>query len=465
RVADPLNAGPSSSARSQTAARLRLAVACGKATTAPLWAAPVMIGLLVAVIPEHRAPIVTHMVWYRVGSADEPPGKSGVAHVFEHLMFKGTENVPAGEFSKIIARNGGRDNAFTSYDFTAYYQNVAADRLELVMKLEADRMANLKLTPETFEPELKVVIEERRMRTDNRPSAQLSEQIGAVQYLVHPYRVPIIGWLDELSNLTLDDAIDIYRTHYAPNNAVLVVAGDVTVDRVRALAGKYYGVIPRRATPARNRAVEPRQIAARQVTLRDDKVRQARWTRTYLAPSSVAGDSRHAAPLQVVAELLGGGATSRLYRALVVDQKIAAAAGAFYGPDSLDKTQFGLYAVPPAGVPDQAAASLDRVEAAVDAVVAEFLEGGARPEEVERAKRNLIAAATYARDSIGGMARVYGEALAIGQNVEDVVSWPDRIAAVTIEDVNEAARALFRIEQSVTGRLLPKVTGAKKADQ
>lgn len=423
-------------------------------------------GLQVAVIIDHRAPIVTQMVWYRVGSADELPGKSGIAHVFEHLMFKGTKAVPAGEFSRIVARNGGRDNAFTTADYTAYYQNVAVDRLELVMKLEADRMANLDLVPETFGPELNVVIEERRMRTDNRPSSQLSEQMAAQQFLVHPYRIPVVGWMHELANLTLEDAIQVYQTYYAPNNAVLIIAGDVTVDQVRALAETYYGVIPRRDTPARARAVEPPQIAARAVTLRDQRVRQARWVRSYLAPSTHAGAREHAEALQVLSDVLGGGVTSRLYQALVVEAKIAAAAGAYYSPDAVDMARFGVYAVPAAGEPAQAPASVDRVEAAVEDVIAAFMRDGANDEEVERAKRNLIAAATYARDSIGGMAQVYGSALALGETVEDVIGWPDRVAAVTVEDVNAAARVVFRLERSVTGRLLPEeVAEAGQSDE
>ncbi len=414
-------------------------------------------GMRVVVIPDHRGPIITHMIWYKVGSADETPGKSGIAHVFEHLMFKGTEEVPAGEFSKIVARNGGRDNAFTNYDYTAYFQNVAADRLELVMRLEADRMTNLRLTEAAFAPELQVVIEERRMRTENQPSGRLSEQMGALQFMTHPYRVPVIGWMHELEKLEVADAADIYRTHYAPNNAILVIAGDVEVEQVRELAVKYYGAIPSRPVPPRTRSAEAPQIAARAVTLRDEEVRQARWIRTYLAPSGVSGATQHALPLQVLAELLGGGTTSRLYQALVVDEQIAASAGAFYSPDSLDQTQFGLFAVPVPGDPSQAEASVGTAEAGVERVVARLLEEGVGEEELERAKLNLIAAATYSRDSIMGMAMIYGSSLAIGETVEDVVSWPGRIAEVTADDVNAAAKFVFQDRHSVTGRLLPEV--------
>ncbi len=417
-------------------------------------------GLQVVVIPDHRAPIVTQMVWYRIGAADEPLGKSGIAHVLEHLMFKGTKAVPGGEFSKIVARNGGRDNAFTDQDYTAYFQNVAADRLELIMKLEADRMANLALTEEAFAPELKVVIEERRMRTDNQPLAQLLEQMQAVQYLVHPYRVPIIGWMHELEKLTLADAQEVYRRYYAPNNAILVIAGDVTLEQVRRLAEKYYGAIPARDTPPRQRAKEPPQIAARRIVLTDAKVRQSRIIRSYLAPSSVAGRTGDAVPLQVLAEILGGGTTSRLYQDLVVKRRIAATAGAFYDPDTLDQTTFGIYAIPKPGPPEEAAALAREVETAADAVIAAVIESGVTDDELARARETLVAAAVYARDSAFGMANVYGRALAIGETVEDVAAWPDRVRAVTVDDVQRAARDLFDIRRSVTGVLLPEVPAA-----
>jgi len=412
-------------------------------------------GLQVVVIVDHRAPVVTQMLWYKVGSADEPPGKSGVAHVLEHLMFKGTVTVPAGEFSRIVARNGGRDNAFTSQDVTAYFQNVAVGRLELVMRLEADRMVNLQLTPAVFAPELQVVTEERRMRTENQPAARLGEQMNAVQYLVHPYRIPPVGWMSELGALQLDDALAVYHRFYAPNNAILVIAGDVTTEQVRGLAETYFGPIPARDMPARTRAAEPPQTAARRVVLRDRAVRQPRWVRTYLAPSSVAGEKQHALALTVLADVLGGGTTSRLYKGLVVEQKIAAAAGAFYDPERLDLTTFGVYAVPvpgPAGGEEKALAA---VEAAVEAEIDKMRVEGPGEAELKRAKFNLVAAATYARDSLGGMAQMYGSALAIGETIDDIVDWPARIDAVTAADVKAAAGAVLQARRSVTGEILP----------
>lgn len=406
-------------------------------------------GLQVVVVENHRAPIVSHMVWYRVGAADEPPGKSGIAHMLEHLMFKGTPSVPPGEFSKIVARLGGRDNAFTSSDFTAYFQNIAADRLEQVMKMEADRMRNLTLDEQNFVTERAVVLEERRSRTDNNPQALLSERVEAALYLNHPYRRPVIGWGAEIAHLTREDALDFYKRWYAPNNAILVVAGDVEPEKVRALAETYYGPLKPEQVPARVRAEEPPQVAARVVTLEDPRVQQPSWSRTYLAPSYTAPDKAAPYALQVLAEILGGGATSRLYRALVVEQGLAASASSWYDPTALDTSTFGVGATPRPGV------ALPKLETALDKEIQTVLTKGITPAEVERAKSRLKANVVYARDSLHTGARVLGEALTTGQNVEDVEAWPQRIAAVTPEQVNAAAKAVLDAKASVTGVLLP----------
>ena len=406
-------------------------------------------GMQVVVVPNHRAPVVVHMVWYRAGAADDPPGKSGIAHFLEHLMFKGTPTVPEGEFSQIVARNGGNQNAFTSYDYTGYFQKVARDRLAIVMELEADRMVNLVLDDAAVLPERKVILEERRSRTDNDPGALLGEQLNAAQYLAHPYRIPVIGWAHEIAALNTDDALAFYRRHYAPDNAILVVAGDITAAELKPLAERTYGVIPSRDVAPRQRLEEPPQIAARRVELRDERVRQPEWSRSHLAPSYSAGESQHAYALQVLAELLGGSTTSRLYRALVIDQKVAASAGAWYGATSLDLSRFGFYASPSRGV------DVATMEAAMDAEIAALLADGVSDEEVERVKMRLVREAVYARDSLSAAARIFGSALTSGLSVEDVEAWPDRIAAVTTEQVNAAARAVLVPETSVTGLLLP----------
>lgn len=406
-------------------------------------------GLQIVVIENHRAPVVTHMVWYNVGAADEPPGKSGVAHFLEHLMFKGTKKRAPGEFSKIIARNGGRENAFTSQDYTGYFQTIAADRLALMMELEADRMTGLVLTDEIIQPERQVVIEERRSRTESSPRALLSEQVTAATFSNHPYRLPIIGWEHEISALTREEIIDFYETWYAPNNAVLVVSGDVTPEQVRALAETHYGPIPAKQLPPRVRPTEPPQHAPREVVLRDARVEQPSWSRRWLAPSYVAGAKQHAYALEVLAQVIGGGSSSRLYSSLVIDQELAVSAGAWYSPDHLDRTTFGMGFSPRPGV------DVDELASALQEQVERFLKDGATEEEVARAKQRLVDSAVFARDSLSGPARIFGSALTTGQTVEDVEQWPARISAVTVEQVNAAARAVLRPETSTTGILLP----------
>lgn len=407
-------------------------------------------GLKVVVVENHRAPIVSHMVWYRVGAADEVPGKSGIAHLLEHLMFKGTPSVPPGEFSKIVARLGGRDNAFTSSDYTAYFQNVAADRLEAVMKLESDRMRNLTLDEKNVVTERDVVREERRSRTDNSPAALLHEQVEAALYLNHPYRRPIIGWDSEIAQLGREDALEFYRRWYAPNNAILVVAGDVQPEKVKALAETYYGPLKPEAIPPRVRLEEPPPVAARTVTVADARVQQPSWGRSYLAPTyASAKDKAQPYALEVLAEIMGGGATSRLYKALVVDQGIAAGASASYDPSALDYTVFAVGATPSPGV------EVPKLQAAVEAELRKVADRGITPAEVERAKARLRAGVAYARDSLHTAAQVLGSALTTGQEVADVEEWPARIAAVTADQVNAAARAVLNDKASVTGILLP----------
>ncbi|SLN32918.1 M16 family metallopeptidase [Oceanibacterium hippocampi] len=407
-------------------------------------------GMQVVVVTDSRAPIVTHMVWYRTGSADEPKAKSGIAHFLEHLMFKGTEKLAPGEFSKIVAQNGGQDNAFTSYDYTAYFQNVAADKLDLVMGLEADRMRNLRLTEAIVAPELKVVLEERSQRTDNNPAALLGEQMNAAQYLNHPYGIPVIGWRHEVEKLTTADAIAFYNRYYQPANAILVVVGDVSADKVRELAEKHYGVIPGGEVPPRLRPQEPPQIAARRLEYADARVREPSWQRSYLAPSYTAGESQHAHALDVLAEILGGGTSGRLYKELVVKQGIAAGAGAWYSGDSRDLGRFVVYASPNRG------GNLPGIEAAVDVVLRDIVANGVNEGELSLAKNQLRSDAIYARDSLSSTARLLGASLAVGQDIDMIVNWPDEVAKVSAEQVRAAAQYVLDPRQSVTALLLPK---------
>jgi zinc protease len=410
-------------------------------------------GMQVVVVPNHRVPVVTHMVWYKVGSADEADGKSGIAHFLEHLMFKGTKKMAPGEFSQILARNGGRENAFTSFDYTAYYQVVAVDRLDMVMAMEADRMTGLVLTKEIVEPERQVILEERRQRTDNKPSALLREHLNAAMFLNHPYRRPIIGWEREIRGLSVDDILGFYRQWYAPNNAVLVVAGDMTAEKLRPLAEKHYGKIPAVPRTPRMRPQEPPQRAERRITLRDKRVRQPTWSVSFLAPSHRSGATQHADALETLDAILGDGATSRLYRSLVVEKKIAVSAGTAYSPGGRGPTTFAFFASPKPGV------SMDTLEKAVRAEINHLLKNGVSAGETDRAKSRMLDDAIYARDSFRTGAQVLGRALAVGRTVADVESWPDRISAVTVEQINAAARAIFRMNRSVTSQLLPEEAG------
>lgn len=414
-------------------------------------------GMEVVVIPDQRAPIVTHMVWYRVGSADEPRGYSGIAHFLEHLMFKRTENLEEGEFSRIVAKNGGRHNAFTSFDYTGYYQNVARDRLELMMELEADRMANLILVPQDIETERDVIIEERRLRIDNNPAALLWEQMMATLYHHHTYGTPVIGWLREMQGLDYDSTIAFYEAHYAPANAILIVAGDVSPKEVRKLARKYYGRIDGEEAKPRVRPHEPPARAPRRVELADARVRQPSWQRLYLAPSYHRADPGEAEALAVLSELLGGSPTSRLYRRLVLDAELATEAGSWYSGTAYDTGRFGVYAYPvPEADPAMVRARLEGIEVEVDAVLADVIRNGVGAEELERTKSKLVADAVYARDSISAIAQVFGRALTTGQSVDDVIEWPDRIRAVTAEAVQAAAARVLVARGSVTGLLLPE---------
>ena len=406
-------------------------------------------GMQVVIVENHRVPVVAHMVWYRVGSADEGPGETGIAHFLEHLMFKGTKKRKPGEFSQIVARNGGQENAFTSTDYTAYFQTIAADRLELVMEMEADRMTNLVITDKEVEPERLVVLEERRSRVDNNPGAILGEHINGALFLNHPYRNPVIGWEHDIKALDIKRILAFYKRWYAPNNAILVVAGAITAEQVRPLAKKYYGKIPAQPPVVRNRAKEPPQKAAREVVLRDKRVRQPSWRRSFLAPTLQWGDKTHVYPLEVLSNILGGGASSRLYRRLVVENKTAVSSGAYYSGDDRGPGRFVFYASPRGDV------TMDALEMAVEAEITDIIKNGITADEVLRAKERMVAEAVYARDSLSGGARALGAALASGLSVDDVESWPDNIAAVTAKQINEAAKALFDNNRSVTGLLLP----------
>ena len=407
-------------------------------------------GLELVVIPDHRAPVVTHMIWYKVGAADETAGKSGLAHFLEHLMFKGTAKHPTGLFSQVVARIGGQENAFTTNDYTGYYQRVPSEKLKTVMEFEADRMTGLQLTDEVVLPEREVILEERNQRMENDPRARLGEQIDAALYLNSPYGKPVIGWRHEMEGLSRDDAIGFYRRFYAPNNAVVVIAGDIEPAAARALAEETYGQVRRNnaIVALRKRPQEPPQVAARSLTLADPRVEMPILQRAYLAPSFATAKKGESEALEVLAHILGAGSNSRLYSTLVVDKKIAVSAGAWYDSSTLDMSKFTVFGSPRLGT------TLQQVEEASDAVIAEVIAKGVTPEELERSKSRLIADAIYAQDNQASMARWYGASLMTGATVKDVQKWPDRIRAVTAAEVQDAARHWLDKRRSVTGYLI-----------
>nr|WP_257099072.1 pitrilysin family protein [Pseudovibrio flavus] len=406
-------------------------------------------GLQLVVIPDHRAPVVTHMAWYKVGSADEAPGKSGIAHFLEHLMFKGTSNAPEGEFSDIIAEVGGQENAFTSTDYTAYYQQVAKDHLPTMMKYEADRMGNLVLTDEQVLPEREVILEERAQRVGQNPGAKLAESFDQMMFVNHPYGTPIIGWEDEIKKLNREDAFAFYDKYYTPNNAVVVVAGDVTMDEVLPIAQETYGKLKRRAEPGERIRPQVQRIPGERVaTLEDERVAQPSLQKGWLVPSTATAAKGEAEALDLLSYILGGGANSRFYQQLVVDSQKATSAGSWYNSDTLDTTQFKIYATPSEGVP------LEEVEADALAIVADVAENGVSQAELERAKKSMLAAAIYAQDKQSTLARVFGTALTTGATVEEVQTWPARIAAVTNDQIKAAAQK-YLTEEPLSGYLLP----------
>ena len=407
-------------------------------------------GLHIVVVSDRRAPAVSHMLWYKVGSADDPKGKSGLAHFVEHLMFKGTKRYKPGQASKIISKNGGNENAFTSYDYTAYYQVVAPENLALVMDIEADRMKNLVLDEASVMAERDVVLEERNTRTDNSDPARMRELVSNTMFLTYPYRIPIIGWRHEIEKLDKTAALEFYRKWYSPNNAVLIVAGDVNPTEVKKLAEKYYGSISPGPKIKRNRVQEPPHVAGRRVLMESVQVGLAQLTRRYLAPSYQYDRIKHAYPLQLLSNILGSGTSSRLYQELVVKKKLAVSAGAWYSPDNLGPSVFGFYASPKNSV------HISEVENAIDNEILRVVNDGITESELEQSKTRLRRSAIFARDSVTAPARIIGSLLLAGQTLEQIEAWPEKINEVTAKEVKEAAQYVFDSRKSVTAILNPK---------
>jgi len=400
-------------------------------------------GMRVIVIPNHRAPVVTHMVWYQFGAGDERPGKSGIAHFLEHLMFKGTPKVPDGQFSLIVKKLGGNDNAFTTHDYTAFYQNIAKEHLPKVMEMEADRMKNLTLEEDQVTSERQVIIEERHQRIDNQPQALFNEQLMAALFVNHPYGTPVIGWLHEMQQLTREDALGQYTRWYAPNNAILVVSGDITAAELKPLAEKTYGLVKPSDIPERKRPRPAPIIVQHRMSMADPRIGLPIYMKAWRAP-------RGSDALELLTEIFGGSTTARLYKDLVVDQKVAVNAGMQYDPISLNDTSLTIYASPTPGTSPQ------QLEAAIDSELDTLLDKGVTPDELKGAKNRKKAQFTYYLDSLQGPAMLFGRAISSGFDVGYLENWTDRLDRLTVGDVNGAAQKIFKgADQPVVGLIMP----------
>lgn len=408
-------------------------------------------GMQVVLIPNHRAPVVSHRIWYRAGAADEPPGKSGIAHFLEHLLFKGTPRFPEGAMIDIVARNGGQQNASTTSDYTDYFQDIAVDRLPLVMDMEADRMRNLILDEKAVATEREVIIEERRMRVDNVPASLLSERMDAALWMTNHYGIPIIGWEHEMRALTLEDALSFYKSYYAPHNAILVVGGDITMAQLRPLAEKYYGAIPKSGEyKPRVRSTFLHQPAHSRIVMTHERVRQPSVNIEIIAPSYNVGDRTDVHALEIFSEIAGGGSTSKLYRKLVVDQQVVASFGMGYRAEAISYGTFIIRMTPSPGVTPEAA------EKAFKDALAALLADGITEADVVQAKQRFAARLAFAKDSPISAASAVGSSLAVGLSLDDIENWPDAMSKVTLAQVQSAARKLFSESTSVTGILLPE---------
>lgn len=416
-------------------------------------------GLEVVVLPYGNRGSVLHAVWYRVGSADDPPGKTGLAHLLEHLMDKTTVH-PSGvgreqAFSKTVERLGAEENAFTEFDATAYHQEIAPEHLGTVMALEADRMVNLHLTDVQVDKERQVVLEERLQEVENDPYEVLYEQMTVLMCLAHPYSAPVDGWAHDVEGLTRADVLAFYRRRYAPNNALVMVAGDVDVDEVFRLAEATYGQIePRAGVACRDRASEPPHRAAREVVLRDRNAGGSVLLREYMVPTYATAEPGEAEALDVLCHILAESENSRLSRVLVNDEEIATEVEGQYSSHQISGGRLTLEAVAEDDV------DMEDLKAAFERVILDVRTGGVTDDEVERAKVTLLADFIYRSDSAARLARLYGRRLIGGETLQDIEAWPERIAGVTALDVHRVAQKYLDRRRSVTGYLLPEAEEA-----
>ena len=408
-------------------------------------------GLQVVIVEDHRVSAVSHFIWYRVGAMDEPRGKSGIAHFLEHLMFKATKTIPEGEFSKRIGRMGGDLNAFTAWDYTAYYVKIAREHLPVVMAMEADRMRNIDLSEEAVKTERDVVLAERKQVVDSDVTRQFSEQMAAALYQNHPYSVPIIGWMHEIKALNRQDALAFYQTYYAPNNAVVVISGDITLKDAKALAEQHYGPLKPSVLPPKVSLSEPPHLAHRRLNMTDARVSMPTWERQYVVASAPNADPQDKTPyaLQVLSALLASGDTGLLHEHLVHDLNVANAVSVDYDPQRRGPTVFEISVIPS----NPSKPAFQKIESAVDDLL-KTIDTHLTEDDIARVKTTLVAEATFARDGLFYPGMIVGQTVTIGQPLDYIETWPDHIATVTKDDILAAAKTL-KLENAVTGTLAP----------
>jgi zinc protease len=408
-------------------------------------------GLKIVVQEDHRAPVVVSQVWYRAGALDEVNGKTGVAHVLEHMMFKGTKAVPAGKFSRLIAAAGGKENAFTAQDQTTYFQQLEKSNLPLSMKLEADRMANLNLTDEEFAKEIKVVMEERRWRTEDKPQSKVNEQFNSTIYHVHPYGRPVVGWMNDLENMTAADAREWYKTWYAPNNATLVVVGDVNAQDVLKLAKQYFGPLKSQALPSRKPQVEPEQKGERRVVVKAQAKLPYVLMGFHVPSLQDADKDVEPYALEILAGVLNGNASARLNQNLVRQSQIAVDVDAAY-----DMVQRGRQSIFVLDATPSEGKSVAELEAAILNEIEKIKTGGVTEEELQRVKAQVIAADVYQRDSMFYQAMQIGNLETAGFSWRILKGYPAKLQAVTAEQVQAVAKKYFNKDNLTVATLDPQ---------
>ncbi len=406
-------------------------------------------GLQVVLVPNHKVPAVSHMVWYRTGAHDEENGKTGLAHLLEHLMFKATDKLAAGEFSSNVAKAGGNDNAFTHYDYTGYYQNIARNKLPMVMAMEADRMQNIKLNEKQLKKEKLVVLEERRSRIENNPLALLAEQMDKELFQNHPYGRPIIGWPDDIESLSLADTTAFYQRHYAPNNAVLIIVGDITIDELQPMAEKYYGPLKPSSLPPRNiqRHITPPK--AQRITRPDERIHKSQWLRFYIAPQ-YSQECSTCYALTLLSYLLGESRTSQLYEKLVVNKKLATSVSSNYDDLSLGPATFSISATPAPNI------SLEILEKEINTQLEYAASHPFSEAQITRAKQALSAQVIYAQEDFSTLGRIFGTLYVLGLDGDYVTQWKSQINKVTSQQIMLAAQHILKSEHAITGWLVPK---------